>query len=116
MKYIKLFENIDFDNFDIEEEYDDPTYNEIFIYHKIFYKFLKDHNILDDYVQSYNPHSMGLGYRSLKKFLNTTNEKFLIISAFEWDYSSKWVEYHFKWKNIVSTPSYNYGIKQYEQI
>jgi len=88
MKYIKEYKEIDWDNdvFDIEEE--DPTTHNEFIGHELFYKFLKDNDILDDFIKNFDPQfdSKVTQYdpNSIKEYLDYNYDYNYIDKAFDW--------------------------------
>jgi hypothetical protein len=93
MKYIKLFENIDWDWMD-EEESDIP---DEFKGNEDFYKFLVDNNALDKFL--YNLKEFG------KNLSNIKNKYKLINGAFIWvetpEYHDFWSNLNYKWKEYL---------------
>jgi len=104
MKYIKEFKDIDWDDFDIEE--DDPNTHKDFEGNEKFYKFLKDNNVLDRYMNNYDPFYEGNGNISLFKFLNICMNKNYIFKAFLWSETYEkfgfWDNINSKWREIIN--------------
>jgi len=90
VKYIKLFENIDWDWMD-EEQSDMP---DEFKGNEDFYKFLVDNNALDKFI--YNLKESG------KNLSNIKNEYKLIMGAFIWRDTPEnhhfWSNLNYKWR------------------
>jgi len=101
MKHIKEFKKIDWDDWDDMEE--DPNIPDDFKGHEKFYNFLKRNNILDKYVENYDPDFSNIPKRTLNKCLNDEPVKSYISTAFRWVYSKQgisfWFDYQYKWNN-----------------
>jgi hypothetical protein len=97
MKYIKLFENIDWDWMD-EEESDIP---DEFKGNEDFYKFLVDNNALDKFL--YNLKESG---KNLKNHFIRLKNKFILLNiAFRWRDTTEghdfWSNLNYKWKEYL---------------
>jgi len=104
MKYIKMYnENIkwndfdDFDNFDIEEE--DPNIHPDFLGHEKFFEYLKNFNILDEYIKNYDSFFVSRNLDTIKSFLDNTKCVEYINFAFDWSFDNiiQWSYYNSKW-------------------
>jgi hypothetical protein len=88
MKYIKLFENIDWDWMD-EEELDIP---DEFKGNEDFYKFLVDNNALDKYI-----YNLDNNYN----YFEHKNKNQYILWAFDWVNTHEgyefWLNLNYKW-------------------
>ena len=101
MKYIREYKDIDWD--DWEEEENDPyevPYE--FKGNEKFYKFLVDNDILEDYITNYYN---GFNQQTtLKKFLKSRDMKNYIILSFDWSTTDNnyWLKYNRQWISTIN--------------
>jgi len=94
MKYIKEYKDIDWDDWDDVE--DDPNIHNDFIGHEDFYNFLVEHDVLNDFIYSYDPHYSTNNGMNLKEYLNNHKERhYFIDSAFDWS-----LHRHVRWSKL----------------
>jgi len=100
MKYIKLFENIDWDWMD-EDESDIPyEFND----NENFYNFLVDNKVLDQFI--YNFDNYKLKEMNYSELLHR-NKNDYILWAFAWDETPEghdfWLNLNYKWIDFLHT-------------
>jgi hypothetical protein len=98
MKYIKRYnEDIDWDWVDEEK----PNIPDDFKDNEIFYNFLVDNKILDQFIYNYKNENKK---RNLKSLINSI-QKEIINFAFEWSETPEghvfWRNYDEMWRNII---------------
>ena len=96
MKYIREYKEIDFNDWDEEEE--NPN-DDSFMGHEKFYNFLKKNNFLENY--SYEINKMigdyRFPYKSVKDFLDKSSKNRYIGGSFVWDSTN---QNHSYWSNV----------------
>jgi len=94
MKYIKLFENIDWDWVD-EEKSEVSDFEGC----EDFYNFLIDNNILDEYIYNFNKYK--LDNKDLKVFLDIYNKRYYLLESFLWKLTKEgykfWEKISIRW-------------------
>jgi len=100
MKYIKEYKEIDFDEFDIEEE--DPNKPpDDFIGYEGFYVFLEENDVVDSLIKEYNKQKYSLGNPpEFSKFLHEykiDDIRYMLMDMFDWHESELGVDY---WYNL----------------
>jgi hypothetical protein len=89
-KYIKLYEDMDDDYDDIQEEEEEDFTNDDFGEHQYFYKFLDDHYGVEDYIETFFNNSKD----KLIRFLNSKKKcNYIIYFMSLWYKSSQGYEY-----------------------
>ena len=101
MKYIKEYKEIDFDDWDEEED----TISDEFRGHKKFYNFLVDNDILDKWLYNFeHDYRNQEGVRTIRKFLLNNSENYL-NNCFNWEGTEErhayWERFNTKWEDIV---------------
>jgi len=93
---MKEFKDIDWDDWDIEEN--DPEINNIFIGNEFFYNFLVKNHFLDMYIEKYDK-TFGNQNRTLKEFLKHEKPINFLSNAFYWRNIEidDWVRITAKW-------------------
>jgi hypothetical protein len=109
VKYIKLYEEIDFSDID---NLDMPI-NIDFEGHEDFYDFLEENGVLDEYISNYYNNKCNTSSISIKKFLDMVDETNYVLNAFGWlcggsDMSDIWEDLNDKWVELVSKKKSNY--------
>jgi hypothetical protein len=98
MKYLRLYEEINFKEFDETDSIGCDNYPE-FRNHRDFCKFLLDSGSIDEFINRYNDASDNL--LSLDEYLDRTQPDKYIIDAFDWDYDNDddiiWIDLHCEW-------------------
>jgi hypothetical protein len=98
MKYLRLYEEIDFKEFD-ETDYDGCDNYSEFEGHEDFCRFLLDKGVIDEFIKRYNDNPNNLS--DLNIFLDKTSPERYIIVAFEWYFNGKgevfWSGLHWDW-------------------
>jgi hypothetical protein len=96
MRYIKKFENIDWNY--IDEEKPDIMFE--FEGNEDFYNFLVDNDALDKFIDNYNKYKFKWN-KNLKDFLEKTSKEDFIESSFKWLSASEgsyyWSKLNDKW-------------------
>jgi len=100
MKYLKLYEEIDFDDMDWEEE--DPDYQEIDM---SFYKFLNKNNCLLRFIKNFNPSFQYNSTLTIDGYFKKCQKNLFIFNAFPWGQSLEgydyWIDLDRKWRHKV---------------
>jgi hypothetical protein len=95
MKYIKLFENIDWDWVD-EEKSEVSDFEGC----EDFYNFLIDNNILDEYIYNFNKYKLD-NKLDLKVFFDNYNKRDYLLKSFLWKLTKEgyefWEKINIKW-------------------
>jgi hypothetical protein len=116
MKYIKLYEEINFDDID-DVEYNENCYND-FGNHTDFQKFLEENRVLDKFISgfknvnekwkstiwdNYNNYKMNNINYCLVDYLDNTDESDYVLNAFEWgnDRDIEWTSINSNWLSHV---------------
>jgi hypothetical protein len=96
MKYLRLYEDIDFNKVD---DFDELL--EEFEGYEDFYNFLVNHDSLDEYVSNFKDKNKNfnypLYYKKVKDFLDKASKYEYISMAFDWGNDRKWSHIHNDW-------------------
>jgi len=111
MKYLKLYENFDFDDedFDFEEEY--PNYKSKLL-DKGFTQFLMDNNVYDKFIEEYKPINPYFRNSPMNEFLDKLKQRdvrseYLFFAFSREIFTKHWVKIDRNWVNNNKT-KYNY--------
>jgi len=106
MKYIKEYKEIDWDDWD-EEEKDPNGPPDTFKGHEKFYKFLKQHNAVNNFIEEYYRQNFYLGTpKKLYDFLQEYKPKdmsIILMDGIDWHESQLGVDY---WYDLIKKLKY----------